>query len=129
MSFLSFLIVSSVVVVFASVVGIGLLRQRVAPSLPTPVALAVGAMVGLSVTMFLPISYCTEIVKTQTEPVIQTNEVAEIGTLGTHLVTPGGDAHLSNDAILFGIVLAVTGGLATWIIATVATKLVSLLRR
>lgn len=79
-----------------------------------------GAVVGLIVAfvMLIPIGYDKFVVKTQVEPVIQTEEILEVSSAGTLLVTGllVGESHLTFATIATGLVLALVLGAAAGLI-------------
>jgi type IV secretory pathway TrbD component len=66
--------------------------------------------------MLVPIGYDKEVAKVQVEPVVETEEVIEITTLGTMVITGilTGEAHLTVGTALIGISLSFVSGLCAW---------------
>lgn len=90
--------------------------------MPRIVGVVVGGVIGA--IMLVPIGYDKEVVKVQVEPVIETEEVLEITTIGTMIITGTltGEAHLTVATGLIGILFAVVSGFCGWAVSGLVAK-------
>lgn len=93
-----------------------ILLRHLRPSVSKPATAGLAVAVFVAVIMFVPIGFDKEIVKTQIEPVIETEEVLEVSTIGTMLVTGSvtGEAHLTRSTTALGSAFSLIAGLASW---------------